>query len=96
LLDKGFFDAARKSLKKCGPYRLKTAVENVAEGSSSKVDYVAEVNDQPRALCEAKSPSVMKKVGELLPLNGIELKWVRGQSLMPKILANVSTLSHHL
>jgi hypothetical protein len=34
----------------------------------------------------------MKEVGELLPLRGIELKWVRGQSLVPKILSEASVL----
>ncbi|KIL63596.1 hypothetical protein M378DRAFT_12032 [Amanita muscaria Koide BX008] len=64
LLDTGFFKATRKCLGEFG------------EGGTSKVDYVALVNDEPKALCEAKSPSVMKKVGELLPPRGIELKWV--------------------
>jgi hypothetical protein len=54
-----------------------------------KVDYVALVDDEPRALCEAESPSVMKKTGDLLPPHGIELTWVRGQPLVPKILAKV-------
>jgi hypothetical protein len=43
-------------------------------------------------LCEAKSPSVMKNVCGSLPSHGIELKWVHGQPLMPKILSKVSTL----
>lgn len=34
----------------------------------------------------------MKKAGELLPPCGIELKWVCGQSLVPKILSKVSAL----
>ena len=34
----------------------------------------------------------MKKVGELLPPHGIELKWDRNQSLIPKILSKVSAL----
>ena len=34
----------------------------------------------------------MKKIGELLPPRGFELKWVRGQSLVPKILAKVGVL----
>ena len=94
MLDKGFFEATRKCLGRCspGPYRFRTATEQSVEGGSSKVDYVALVNDEPKALVEAKPPSVMKRVGELLPLRGIELKWVCGQSLVPKILSKVSVL----
>ena len=33
----------------------------------------------------------MKRAGEYLPPHGIELNWVKGQSLVPKILAEVST-----
>ena len=48
------------------------------------------MNDESKALLEANSPSVMKKVGELLPPRGIEL--VYGQSLVTKILSKVSAL----
>jgi hypothetical protein len=34
----------------------------------------------------------MKNVGDSLPSHGIELKWVRGQPLMTKVLSMVSTL----
>ena len=56
------------------------------------MDYNALVDDKPTALLEAKSPSVMKKVSELLPPRGIELKWVCRQSLVPKILSKVGAL----
>lgn len=74
-----------------GRHRFRTVKENSVEGGSSKVDYVLLVDDDVPALCEAKSPSVMHKVGKVLPQRGIELKWFRGQSLIPKILAKVST-----
>jgi hypothetical protein len=67
-------------------------VENSVEGARSMVDYVALVDSEPKALCEAESPSIIKKAGNFLPPRGIELKWVRGQSLMPKILTKVSLL----
>ena len=38
----------------------------MAETGSSKVDYIVLVNSEPKVLVEAKSPSVMKKVSELL------------------------------
>ena len=93
MLDHGFFEATRRCLGECGPYSFDTDKEQSVEGGSSKVDYDAQVNDESMALVEAKSPSVMKKVGELLPPRGIELKWVCGQSLVPKILSNVMPYS---
>ena len=92
LLDTGFLQATRKCLALCGPYRFKTVKEKSVEGGSSKVDYEALVNDILRVLLEAKSPSVMKIAGELLPPHGIELKWVCDQSLVPKLLSKVSAL----
>ena len=88
----GFFQATRRCLGECGPYHFQTAKEHSVEGGSSQVDYNALVNDESMVLVEARSPSVMKKVGELLPPHGIELKWVCGQSLVPKILSKVSAL----
>ena len=93
LLEKGVYRATRGCLFVYGRHRFKTDKENSVEGGSSKVDYVLVVDDNRPALCEAKSPSVMHKVGKMLPEHGIELKWSRGQSLIPKILAKVSTPS---
>jgi hypothetical protein len=73
-------------------YSFETAVEQSVPGARSKVDYVAVVDDIVRALCDAKSPSVMKRAGELLPRRGIKLKWVTGQTLIPKLLSKVSVL----
>jgi hypothetical protein len=67
-----------------------TVEEQVVGGS--KVDYVGLVDGEPKALCETKSPSAVKKVSISLPPRGIELKWVRRQTLVPKILTKVSTL----
>ena len=92
LLNNGLFEATRRCLGECGPYRVKTAKEQSVDGVSSKVDYDVLVNDESKVLLEAKSPSVMKKVGELLPPRGIELKWDCGQSLVPKILSKTSAM----
>ncbi|KIL54825.1 hypothetical protein M378DRAFT_91869 [Amanita muscaria Koide BX008] len=72
LLDKGFFEAARKCLGNFGfgPYTFETA-------PSSRVDYIFLVNDKQK----------------LLPPHGIQLKWLRGQTLVPKVL---STAALHL
>ena len=91
MLEKGVYEAARRCLLVYGGNNFKTDKENMVEGGSSKVDYVLRVDDEDEALCEAKSPSVMKKVGEQLPQHGIELTWVRRQSLIPKIFAEVNT-----
>ena len=76
----------------CGPYVLVIRTEQVADQGCSKVDYVLEVDGEYRVLIEAKSPSVMNSVGVLLPPNGIELTWVRGRALAPKMLSKVRTL----
>jgi hypothetical protein len=73
-----------------GGYQFAMTKENSVENGTSKVDYVALMADEARALCEAKLPLVMKKAGDLLPPHGIELTWIRGQTLMPKILAKVN------
>ena len=76
LLERGFFEATHRCLGGYGPYRFKTAKEQSSKGGSSKVNYDALENDESKAFLEAKSPSVMKKVGEFLPPRGIELKRV--------------------
>ena len=92
LVDKGFFVAARKCLWVYDQSIFRTTVEHLAERGGSKVDYVALVNNELTGLCGAKSPSVMKNVCYSLPSHGIELKWVHGQPLVPKIHSKVSTL----
>jgi hypothetical protein len=92
LLDRGFFVAARKCLWVYDRSYFETIEEHLAKGGGSKVDYVALVNKEHTGLCEAKSPSVMKNVCVLLPPHGIQLKWVQGLPLVPKILSKVSTL----
>jgi len=90
LLDKGFFAAVGKCLWVFDRSEFGTVEEHVV--GDSKVDYVGLVDDEPKVLCEAKSPSVVKKVSISLPPCGIELKWVRRQTLVPKIHTKMSTL----
>ncbi|KAH9964387.1 hypothetical protein BGW80DRAFT_1438550 [Lactifluus volemus] len=90
LLDRGFFPAASKCFWEYDRSVFKTTEEHLAEGAGSKVDYVARVNDEIMGLCEAKSPSVMENACDSLPLHGIELKWVHGQPLVPRILAKAA------
>ena len=91
-MNKGVYEAARKCLAEYGGYRFTTDEENSIRGGGSRVDFVAMVDGRSRALCEAKSLSIMKKVGERLPARGIELEWIRSQSLVRRILGKVSTL----
>ena len=93
MLQTGVFNAAHACLFEYGHHRFHSDEENYSEGGTSKVDYVLLVGDDKPALCEVKSPSVMHRVGELLPERGIELTWCRGQSLIPKIFTKVSTPS---
>jgi hypothetical protein len=92
LVDKGFFVAASKCFWVYDQSVFETIEEHLAERGGSKVDYIALVGNKPMALCEAKSPSVMKNVCSSLPLHGIKLKWVHDQPVVPKILSKVSTL----
>ena len=93
MLDQGFLAAANACLWKYGRHFLDIERECAAEGGRSRVDYVSLLDQKNAALIEAKSPSVMKKAGELLPLSGILLTWVSGfKALVPKILQKVGVL----
>ena len=87
-----FFDAAGKCLWVYDQSTFETTSEHKVEKGGSIVDFLALVNDNPVGLCEAKSPSVMTQVCDSLPPHGIQLKSIRGQPLVPKILTMVSTL----
>src|SRR5258708_1573879 len=90
LLHTGVYKAVRGCLFLYGRHSLNINLEDSVERGSSKVDYVLLVDNDKLSLCEAKSPSIMHAVGQVLPERGIELKWVRDQSLIPKIFARVS------
>ena len=67
-------------------------MEKVTDRGNSKIVYILQVDGEDKAVVEAKSPSVMKKIAQSLPQNGIELTWARGRPLAPKILTKVSML----
>ncbi|KAI9464522.1 hypothetical protein BJY52DRAFT_1145192 [Lactarius psammicola] len=85
LLDKGCLPAANVCLDLCGGHRFQTIREHVEQGRC-KVDYLELVDDKPVVLVEAQPPLVMKMADDLLPARGFELKWIRNQPLVPKIL----------
>ena len=74
----GVGQAARRCLASYGEYDFRTDKgKSVQEGSSR----VAMVDGSSMVLSEAKSPSLMKKVGNLLPERGIKLEWIPSRSL---------------
>ena len=92
LLSKGVLNALGDCLGEYGRYNFLAETDQVADRGNSRIDYVLKVDGEDRGLLEAESPSVMNNVRGLLPLNGIELTWARGQSLAAKMLTNVSML----
>ena len=96
LLDTGIFEALRACLYVYGHLRFITNTEISAEGAHSRVDYVTVLvvdGNEEVALCEAKSPSVMRHVGQLILAHGFQLTWRRGQALIQKVFTKVSTPS---
>ena len=57
----------------------------------SKANYVGMLGEKPVVLVEAKSPTVMKVMGESLPPHGISLKWLAGETLVPRIFQKMGT-----
>ena len=70
---------------------LLTAREKSIAGGGSKVDYTLLVGDEPMVLVDAKSPSVMKRLGDLLlQPQVIEFNWLRNEPPERKLLQKVS------
>lgn len=59
--------------------------------SLSRVDAGVFVDDVPRILQEAKSPTVMEALGEALPQNGVNLRWTTGGTLLLKVFLKVGS-----
>jgi hypothetical protein len=59
--------------------------------SLSRVDWAIHVNDVDRILLEAESPTVMKAIGEKLPLIGAHLRWQQGGNLLSKVFLKVTS-----
>jgi len=91
LLDFGVFEATRKCLRLFDQSSFfQVEAEQKIVGAGSIVDFHALVNDDIVAIVEAKSPKVMHKLGELLPQNAIEMKWMAGSTnLLFKIFSKV-------
>ena len=59
--------------------------------SLSRVDWAINVDDMDRILLEAESPTVMKAIGEKLPLIGTHLRWQQGGNLLSKVFLKVTS-----
>ncbi|KAF8815208.1 hypothetical protein BYT27DRAFT_7226480 [Phlegmacium glaucopus] len=81
-INKGVLEALGDCLWEYGRCDFLVKTEQVADRGSSRIDYVLKVDGEDGGLLEAKSPSVMNNVRELLPQNGIELTWAPGQTLI--------------
>jgi hypothetical protein len=90
LLNKGVLQALPFCLWVYGEYSCQKEPELPADEGTSKVDYVLQVNNEDNVLLEVESPSVIRRVRDLLPPRGIELTWARSQTLVQKILTKVS------
>ena len=67
-------------------------VEQGVEGARSVVNFHALVDDKLVALVEVNSPTVMNKLGELLPQNAFEIRWTTGStSLVSLLFSKVAT-----
>jgi hypothetical protein len=78
-------------LRQYGSYESQFDPEVKAEGASSWVDFVMEVDDKERLLVEAKSPSVMAQAQ--LPVNGMELTWDNRPGLARQLFTQASAIS---
>ncbi|KAH9065337.1 hypothetical protein EDB87DRAFT_1672682 [Lactarius vividus] len=82
ILDRGFFLAATFCLEAYGGHRFAKTGEHV--------DYLGMADGRHIVLVEAKSPSVMKAVGDSLPIRAFKLNWAPGESLISKVLLNAA------
>ncbi|KIM82646.1 hypothetical protein PILCRDRAFT_97458 [Piloderma croceum F 1598] len=91
IVRQGILITVHKCLAVHGSHRFKTSKEDSVEGGCSKVDYIVLVDDEEKVLFEEKSPSVMKKLDEVLLVQGFKLQWIPSSSLVWRMLGK-STL----
>jgi len=80
LLILGVSKAAAECLFEYDQSNFEMTLEQRVEGARSVVDFHALVDDKLAALVEAKSPTVMNKLGELLPQNAFKIRWTAGST----------------
>jgi hypothetical protein len=91
LLFLGVFKAAAQCLGEYDQSEFEAVFEQKAEvAAKSIVDFHVQVNDKLVALVEAKSPTVMNKLGESLPQNPFKIRWTAGSSsLLSRVFSKV-------
>jgi hypothetical protein len=60
--------------------------EQKAEVAKSIVDFHVLVNDILVALVDVKSPTVMNKLGEMLPQNAFKIRWTPGSNKLVSLV----------
>lgn len=83
------------ALKRCAKVynrnlKVTSAVEEREVPSRTKVDMAIYVNDVRRILLEAKSPTVMEHIRDILPLYDMDLKWEQGGTTLMKVFLKVN------
>ena len=84
LLDLGVFNAMARCLWEYDRSKFRMPHEQRVGGVTSAVGFHILVNNKHVALVEAKSPSVMNKLGELLTQNAFKMRWQ--QTTFPSLL----------
>jgi hypothetical protein len=80
------------ALKRCArKYDPQLEVSCEVEEREGKVDMTILVNGIRRILLEAKSPTIMEHIRNILPLHGMKLRWEPGGSLLSKVFLKVNS-----
>jgi len=86
LLILGVIKATTKCLWEYDRLEFQILPEQNAEVAKSIVDFHELVDNELVALVEAKSPTVMNEVGELLPENAFEIRWTAGSTSLVSLI----------
>ena len=86
LLDFGVFKAAADCLFRYDQSDFEIRLQQRVEGTRTVVDFHALVDDKLVAVVEAESPTMMIKLGELLPQNAFKIRWTTGSTSLVSLL----------
>ena len=86
LLILGVIKATTKCLWEYDRLEFQILPEQNAEVAKLIVDFHELVDNELVALVEAKSPTVMNEVGELLPENAFEIRWTAGSTSLVSLI----------
>ena len=86
LLILGVIKATTKCLWEYDRLEFQILPEQNAEVAKLIVDFHGLVDNELVALVEVKSPTVMNKVGELLPENAFEIRWTAGSTSLVSLI----------